>query len=238
MSDSVTGIIIAQRNYLENDQILTIFANTGEIVQVKAVSVRKLKSKNRSKTQIFSMGTFDIKQYENKFSVLKTVLLEESFLPLKTNLEKYYYALYFSEIIYRIGFYNALDNQLYNQFIYALKKLCDSEDLTVIRFVFEFKILEHTGLKPNFESCVICGNTNVVTACPKTGGFICSSCLRVTNKKYSLKTLAVLKALANSDLTTVGTIKLSNEVKEEVDDFLSDYFDFHINIKFNSKKYL
>ncbi len=238
MSKPVTGIIIAQRNYLENDQVLTIFTSNGELIQAKAIGVRKLKSKNRSKTQMFSLGEFDLKFYENKFSVLKTVSLEESFLPIKLDMKKYYYAVYFSEIVYRIGYYNALDEKVYTQYINALKRICDSSDLRAIRFIFEFQILKHTGLSPNFDSCVICGNTNVITACSHTGGYVCSNCIRVTNKRYSLKTLAVLKALANSDLSSVGKISLSNQVKDEIDDFLNDYFEYHVNIHINSKKYI
>ncbi len=238
MNNQIIGIIIAQRDYLENDRILSIFTNKGDLVQLKATGVRKIKSKNRSKTQLFTLGEFDIVSYENKFSVLKTVTIENSFINLKMDIQKYYYAVYFCEMIYRIGFYNALDIELYNNFIEALQKINDCKIYEIIRIIFEFKVLKCCGLTPNFESCVHCGNTNVVDVCAIDGGYVCENCTTIKSKKYSLKTLAMLKALANCEFATMPNIKISNDIFNQVDEYLSDYFDYHINIKFNSKKYI
>ncbi len=238
MNEQINGIVIADKNYLDNDKILTIFATNGMLYQVKAVGVRKLKSKNRSKTQLFCSGTFDIKSYSNKFSVLKTVAVDNSYLGLKLEMDKYYYALYFSEMIYRLGYYNTLNDVLYEQFILALERLVENDSYVTTRILFELIVLKEIGLQPNFNCCIHCGKTNIVSVDVKSGGFICSSCASVTNYSYSVKTLAVLKALNSVDFKKVGEINLSKNVIEEIDYFLNSYFEYHLNIKFNTKKFI
>lgn len=238
MNKDIVGIVINERNYSENDKIITIFSETGELYSVKVIAGRKLKNFNRSKTQMFCYGEFKIRENNDKFSVLRSVTLSESFLNLKIDIEKYYCALYFCELITKLGYYNTLESELFKQFILALKRITDNDENVTTRILFELIILREVGLQPHFSACVICGNNDIVSVDYKLGGYICSNCFNFEHKKFDLKTLAVLKTLSEVDFSRVGKINLSEKVLYEINQFITQYIEYHLNIKLNTKQYI
>ncbi|MFV0424053.1 MAG: DNA repair protein RecO [Bacilli bacterium] len=234
----IVGIIINERNYGDNDKIVTIFSDSGKLYSVKVIAGRKLKNINRSKTQMFCYGEFKIKENPDRFSVLKSVTINEQFLELKIDLEKYYNALYFCELITKLGYYNNLEAGLFIQFILALKKLSSEKEYISTRILFEFIILRYIGIMPHFDACVVCGNTNIVSVDYKLGGFICSNCFDFSHEKYEVKTLAILKALNNIEFSRVGKITLSEAVLNDISKFVDQYIEYHLNIKLNTKSFI
>lgn len=238
MNKEVNGIIINERNYLENDKIITIFSEDGTLYSVKVVAGRKLKNANRSKTQMFCQGSFSIKENKDKFSVLKSASITNNYLNLKIDLDNYYYALYFCELITKIGYYNTLESALYSEFILALNRLESVDENATTRILFEFIMLRFAGIKPHFDSCVVCGNNNIVSIDYKLGGYICNNCFDYTHTKYNIKTLAVLKSLNSVEFNRIGKITLSDSVLNDINMFIDKYIEYHLNIKLNTKAYI
>ncbi len=238
MTIDVVGIVVNERNYLENDKIITIFSNTGRLYSVKVAAGRKLKSVNRSKTQMFCYGSFVITEHSDKFSVLRSAEITNNYLELKMNFDNYYYALYFCELVCKLGYYHDLEESLFKQFILALNRLESSQENNTTKILFELIALEEAGLKPHFDSCVVCNNTNVVTLDYKSAGYICSNCFDFSHKKYELKTLAVIKKLSNVTFDQVGKIELSANVINEINYFIDKYIEYHLNIKLNTKDFI
>ncbi|MFV0499139.1 MAG: DNA repair protein RecO [Bacilli bacterium] len=237
MIKEITGIVINERNYSDNDKIITIFCNDGSLKNIKVVSGRKFKNTNRSKTQMFCNGEFIINENINKFSVLKNAMIKNAFLFLKLDIKKYYYGIYFCEFITKIGYYTDLEEEVYSQFILMLSRLEKEQSLEEIRIVYIFVLLKYLGLSPHFDNCVNCGNNNVVSIDYKLGGFICNNCLN-HNNKYDIKTLATIKKISMVDFKKLGKINLSSKVIYEIDFFLDKYIAYHLNIKLNSKAFL
>lgn len=234
----VNGIVVAERNYSENDKIITIFCDDGSLHSVKVIAGRKLKNVNRSKTQMFCYCSFKIKENSDKFSTLREATIIENFLPLKIDMNKYYFAIYFCELIVKLGYYNTLEKELFDQFYLALNKLIQEENYQPIRILFEFIILKHIGLQPHLDACVVCGNTDIVSVDYKLGGFICSNCFNYTHQRYEIKTLAMLKTLNSLDFTRVGKITLSKDVEDAINKFIDNYIEYHLNMKLNTKQYI
>lgn len=238
MIKEVFGIIVNERNYSENDKIITVFADDGMLYQIKVIAARKLKNHNRGKTQMFTMGTFAFNEKNDKFSTLKDVSVKNSFINLKVDIDKYYNALYFSEFITKLGYFESLNPKLFEQYILAIERIVNANSYKEIRVAFEMIVLSYSGIQPNLESCVSCMNSKVVAISVVSGGFLCSNCIDNSAKFYNIKTLAMLKKLSTIDFNSVGNISISDTVLNELDEFINEYIEYHLHIKLNTKKFL
>ncbi len=238
MVTSINGIIIFERNYKENDKIITIFSDEGKLYDIRVSNALKYKNKFRNSTQLFSMGCFDIIEYQNRFSSLKNAKIVTTNYELKLDFDVYKYALYFCELIYKVGYYNTLESELYNILITVLNRLMKFNSYQGTKIAFEIQVLKDVGLLPHLNACSCCQNTNVVTLDVKQGGFICNRCVTSNMKNYNIKTLAMLKALSEVNLQSVGEIKVSSLILGEINSFLNEYFDFHLGVKVNSKQFI
>jgi DNA repair protein RecO len=87
-----------------------------------------------------------------------------------------------------------------------IPKLAEPERQIAIRY-FEFKVLEHSGFKPQYGSCITCGK-KLEPAEFFAGSFegvLCPEC-KGGKEKISLNTLKILKIFTDKSLATVLNI--------------------------------
>lgn len=236
MLKEVEGIIISETNFGETSKIVNILTEEG-IVGILAKGSKSLKSPLRSYTQKFTYGKFYIYFKENKLSILKSVDVINDLVNIKTDIILIGYMSYISDLTHQVMKQN-YDNNLYHLYINTILKIDEGLNPKILCNIFELKVLDYLGVGINFNSCAKCGTSkNIITINPDEGGYICKDCY--TNEKYyDEKTIKMLRMYYLVDISSISDLKISDEVINNINNFINVYYDRYTGLYLKSKKFL
>ena len=113
----------------------------------------------------------------------------------------------------------------------------EAELIIIITNILELKYLDYLGIKPVLDSCAVCGRPSAITVSTSKGGFVCANC-HTNEKIVDKKTINVLRKLYHVDISKISKIKLSNNTRKEIDDFINEYYDRYSGLYLKSKNFL
>ncbi len=235
--ESVLGIVVSETNYSESSKILNVLTKEHGRMGIIAKGCRNLKSKLRGVSRKLVYGTFHIYYKENGLSTLISVDVAHSFSKTMMNLKSISYASYILELIDQVAKQNE-DPTLFSLLISSLLKIEEGFDPTVITNILELKCLDYLGVKPNIDSCCLCGSEKgIVTLSSDAGGYICSNCYQ-NEKIVSDKTIKLIRMFYYVDIDKITKLEVGEQTKKEIDDFLDDYYTRYTGLYLKSKKLL
>lgn len=232
----VKGIIINESNYSETSKLLKIVTEEYGLISVMAKGAKSLKSKLRSVTTKLTYAEFQIYYKENKISTLVCADEIHSLVNIKSDLLKISYASFLLELTEQV-MKQSNDTNIFNLLVATLLKIEDNYDPMVITNILELKYLTYLGIKPFFDSCAICGSTNILTVSTNKGGFVCTNC-HTNERIVSPKTIKILRMLYYVDISKISKVDISNDVKEEINSFINEYYDKYTGLYLKTKKFL
>ena len=232
----VKGIIINERPYSETSKLLNVFTKEYGIVGVIAKGAKRLKSPLRSVTSKLTYGYFQFNYKESKLSNLICVDVINPFNEIKNDLLKISYSSYLLELTSQV-IKQSNDKEIFSLLEESLLKIEDGFDPVIITNILELKYLDYLGIKPELNSCAVCGSTKVLTVSTSKGGFICSNC-HTNEKIVDKKTIKILRMLYLVDISKISKISLSEETKNNIDNFINEYYDKYAGLYLKSKKFL
>lgn len=225
-----SGVIIKSADYKENDKLLWIY--TEELGKITAIAKGAKKNKSRlfSVTSPLCYSDYVVFKGKNLFNLQEGKIIN-SFKGLMSNLDKLTYASYVCELI-DIGLEDGeIDKNLYIEFIKTLYLLdTDAIDYELLIRSFELKLLKATGYGINLETCSICKRkirTSKYINLQSYGG-ICENCNKDHSIHISKEAYAALKFLNKIDASRIYMMKLSDDIKKQIE---------KINIYFISTNY-
>ena len=159
----VTGIVLSVYPVGENDRRLTILTKERGKIQVFARGSRRPKHPLFGVTQPLIYCEFMVTDTRN-YTYLNSAECKDYFYFLKKDLEDIYYSSYFAEV----AEYFTMEGQdernilnlLFVTFLAMKKKLIS---LSLIRRIYELKILQFAGFGLQSFQCVHCGNEEHLT---------------------------------------------------------------------------
>ena len=180
---------------------------------------------------------FYIYKKEDKLSLLKDVDIIDSFFQIHSDIILLGYLNYISELTSQV-FKESNDSEIYPFFITTLKKLNQKLDPLVLTNILEIKYLDFLGVGLNLDSCSKCGDTlHIITIDADAGGYLCQKCL--TNEKIvSLKTVKMLRMYYYVSIQSITKLNISEETKQDINQFLTKYYDRYTGIYLKSKDFL
>ena len=232
----VKGIVISENNYSETSKLLNVFTKEYGIVGIIAKGAKRLKSPLRSVTTKLSYGYFQFNYKEGKLSNLIVADVINPFNEIKKDLLKISYASYLLELTSQVV-KQSNEKQIFDLLEEALLKIEEGFDPTVITNIIELKYLEYLGIKPELNSCSVCGSTKILTVSTSKGGFICMNC-HTNEKIVDTKTIQILRMLYFVDISKISKVSISDKTKEEIDKFIDEYYDRYSGLYLKSKKFL
>ena len=119
----------------------------------------------------------------------------------------------------------------------SLIKIDEKYDPTIITNILELKYLDFLGIRPNLDSCAVCGSTSILTVSTSKGGFVCKNC-HTNEKILDPKAIKILRMLYYVDIKKISKINIKDEIKEEIDNFINEYYDRYSGLYLRSKKFL
>lgn len=232
----VKGIIISEKPYSETSKLLNVFTKEYGIVGIIAKGAKRLKSPLRSVTDRLTYGYFQFNYKEGKLSNLICVDVINPFSEIKKDLLKVSYAYYLLELTSGV-LKQSNDKEIFSLLEDSLIKIEEGFDSIIISNILEIKYLNYLGIRPELNSCAVCGSTKILTVSTSKGGFICSNC-HTNEKIVDKKTIQVLRMLYFVDISKISKISLSDETKNNIDNFLNEYYDKYAGLYLKSKKFL
>lgn len=158
MDFGTTGIVIRETLQGESDKLLTILTPEHGKITAYAKGVKKISSKNAPACQLFVYSDFEFIEKNGRHTV-KTATSKDLFYDMRADMTRYSLACYFAEILSHTCMENNDESEALRLFLNCLYALSYKKDiqLSVIKAVFELKLMCTCGFMPDFESCMSCG---------------------------------------------------------------------------------
>ena len=237
MVEKVEGIILSETPYKESSKILNVFTKKYGLIGIIAKGAKSLKSPLRALTNKYSYCYFYIYYKENKLSLLTQVDLIDNFNNIRTDITLISYMSYLCDLTYQLLKENN-DTSIFDILINGLKKIDNKLDPLIITNIIELKYLDYLGVSLNLDSCVKCNTrNNIVTIDGDAGGYICKNCLK-DEELVSAKTIKMIRMYYYVDISTISTIKISDDIKREINLFINKYYDRYTGLYLKSKEFL
>ena len=237
MIKKVEGIIVSEVDYKESSKIVNIFTKQYGIIGCLARGSKRLKSNLSNATSKLTYANFHINYKDNGLSSIMEVDVIDNLKNIRKDIEKISYASFITELVTQV-FKHENKVGLYDLYISCLKKINEGFDSLVITNILELKLLDNLGIRPVIDSCVSCGNINgIVTISSYKGGFLCSNCHN-NEKIVHTKTIKLIRMFYYVDISKIEKIEISDNIKNEINEFIDDYYDRYSGLYLITKSFL
>lgn len=238
MLEDIEGIIIRERDYGETSKILDVLTKEHGIIGVISKGSKKMKSSLSGVSNRLTYGIFHIYYKEDKLSNLSGVDVINPFINIKNNVINIAFSTYLSELVSQVVKQTHKYDEIYDLFINSLLKINENYDPLVITNILELKLLSYLGVSPVLDKCSNCGKTNdIVTISSYHNGLLCRNC-RTNEKLLNIKAIKMIRMYYYLDISKITKVEIDSNIKNQIDDFLTDYYNNNTGIYLNSKKFI
>lgn len=237
MLEKIEGIVISEQAYGETSKIINILTPDRGLVGVMAKGAKKLKSDLRNVSGKLNYGYFDLYYKPDKLSTLVSADIKNSFKNIRKDIKKISYASFLLELSSQVNKHNQ-SKYVFDYLIAGLKKIDENFDPIVITNILELKYLDLLGVMPILDSCSGCGKTNnILTLSTIKGGYVCNKC-HTCEKIVSEKTIKLIRMFYYVDIDKISKLEISDLCKNEINEFLDNYYDQYTGLYLKSKSFL
>ena len=237
MVEKLEGIILSEIPYKETSKILNVYTKKYGLIGMIVKGAKSLKSPLRALTNKYTYANFYVYYKKDKLSLLTQVDIINNFSNIRSDLTLISYMAYLCDLTYQVLKENS-ESDIFDILINGLIKINDKLDPLIITNIIELKYLDYLGVSLNLDRCVKCSSTkDIITIDGDDGGFICKNCLR-DEEIVNSKTIKMIRMYYYVDISSISSIKISKDVKNEINNFLNKYYDRYTGLYLNSKEFL
>ncbi len=238
------GIIIKETKSGEADKFITVLLKDYGKMTVFCKGARNTKSKFLASTSLFSYCEF-VLFLGAKTPTLSSAHLIESFYNIRLDYDTLILASYFLEISDKLILADEnCDDQIRLLYV-ALNNIIKPEaDLSLIKTVFEFKLLEIMGIFPANNFCGNC-NKDYQDFYNKVffdnNGLLCYNCRQNYNEKsiaINDSVVYVLNYILNTEISKVFNFNTSDDTKRKLVQCVSLFMKSNIDESFKTIEYM
>jgi DNA repair protein RecO (recombination protein O) len=222
------AVILRRRDYADADRILTVYTPRLGKVELIAKGVRKTTSRKAGHLELFSHASLLVAQART-WGIVTEVTTVESFLHLRSDLDRIGWAGYACELVDAFGSAEDESQQLWEMLLFALRVLdSDEEQIDLFLRWFELHLLSLVGFQPELFNCLACGDelqavTNYLSLA--AGGVFCPRCGEAAGGTEPIEPglLKVLRHIQRSSWTDVRGVQLRPQTIQAVENILYRY---------------
>lgn len=238
MLKTIEGVVISETPFKENSKILNILTSEG-IIGIVSKGCKNLKSPLRLVSSKLVYGEFTIYYNKDHLSTLKegNVINNFNYIRTEPSLIPYSTYIYITDLVTQVVKQSNPEN-IYKLYISTIKKIEEGLNPIVMMNILEIKLLDYLGCPIELNACCKCGsNKNIITIDPDAGGYLCANC-RTNEIIYDEKTRKMLRMYYLVDIDTIKELKIKDYVINNINNFLSSYYDRYTGIYIHTKKFL
>lgn len=235
--EAVEGIVLSEVNYSESSKILNVLTREYGLIGIMSKGCRNVKSKLRGVSRKLIYGTFNIYYKESGVSTLISVDLINSFSKTMMDLSKISYSSFILDLVLQVVRQNN-DTKIFELLRDSLIKIEEGITPLVITNIIELKLLEYLGVKPNLDSCSLCGSTkNIVSLSGTDHGFVCGSCY--TNQRLTnIDTIKMIRLYDFVDISSINKLNVDKKVMDDINTFIDEYYEKYTGLYIKSKDFI
>lgn len=235
--EAVEGIVLSEVNYSESSKILNVLTREFGLIGIMSKGCRNVKSKLRGVSRKLIYGTFNIYYKESGVSTLISVDLINSFSKTMMDLTKISYSSFILDLVLQVVRQNN-DSKVFELLRDSLIKIEEGITPLVITNILEIKLLEYLGVKPNLDSCSLCGSTkNIVSLSGVDHGFVCGSCY--TNQRLTnTDTIKMIRLYDLVDISSINKLDIDKNIMNEINTFIDEYYEKYTGLYIKSKDFI
>jgi DNA repair protein RecO (recombination protein O) len=175
----IKGIVTREVNFGETDKILTVLTGEHGLISVFVKGARKGKSGNAASASLLCYSEFTLYKGKTMYSA-NDINICESFYEIRNDIDAFFYACYFAEIVNAIAQEEDESEDLLKLLLNSLYYLT-RKNKKLIKSIFEMRSMMYTGVAPCVNVCVLCGKAfadeNEASAFSyEHAGIICYDC--------------------------------------------------------------
>ena len=239
MNDKVRGIILKQSDYRDSSVLLTVLTREYGRISLIAQGARKPTSKNARSLMPYTETEFNFDYKENKTIFrMRSVSTVAFYRRLYEDLD----ASLASALLCEVTDQLTAEDQDHQQteFFYdllqeALMMLGEGKRTDIVTAVFLANVLEHNGMGPAVDACVLCEKPEAYSISPEDGGFLCRDCAEKAGVRlYSIQELRQFRLINKASLAHYDILADRIEDAGEDIELLVRFFTLHGGIDLRS----
>ena len=174
------AIVLDRTKLAEQDLILTLLSEDGSQLRVVAKGARKPGGRLASRSELFCEVDF-LMARGRTLGIMTEATLIDAHGSLRGSLERVSAASAVVEIARLTCYEDVSDAYLYpicSRALRACEQAQDQAHLDLVVAAYTFKVLSHSGWRPELSSCIACGDEALSFFSPMAGGLLCASCAK------------------------------------------------------------
>ncbi len=228
------ALVIHSIRWHESSKIVTLYTREEGMVKAIARGALKPKSAFAGRLETLSLVRCVISQKAGReLQILTQADLLNPFLTLKTDLNKFPFAMAILELINKV-FESGHKDEIFFEFLVKMLQAMEmsSNPLDVFLY-FLLKLVSFLGFKPNFERCAVCGRSDFTQGGRfvfREGALYCTGCATPADVSVPLnaETIEFLRELQKFPHRRIQEFaKLPPENWDAIS-FLLRYLNFHL----------
>lgn len=232
MKDQTEVIILSSSDYKEADAMLRVLSKEFGLRTFIAKGLNKINSKNRMACLTYGTSLFhyDLNEMHDLQILQSAESLHNRYL-ISEDLEKSSIASLVSELtelLLKNETEHALLDEYYDYLNQVLDLITNSEKPYHLLAYILIQFLNHYGISPMVDACVVCGSTKVNSISIDEGGFVCHDCqpeLQTTIYDVeALKDFRIIGKLNPQNIEAYLNYKAPSKVVVNV---LVEFLEFH-----------
>ena len=186
------GIVLVENNLADFDKMLTILTPGIGKISCTAKGARRPKSLLMAGTQFLCFADYLIYKGNDTYSINSCETIE-FFYNIRTDLDKYKYAVHITKIILDVTNENENSYRTLQLFLNTLYTISETDkNLDLILAIFKLRLMCILGFKPQVEKCTNCNiDEDIKYFSLKDNGFKCSSCGKSDKSSIELMPVTV-----------------------------------------------
>ena len=221
------AVVLRRRDLGEADRVLTLFTRQYGKMRVVAKGSRKTKSRLAGHIEPFSRTLVLLARGRNLDIVTQAEMLNP-FRQLRQDETRIAYAGYLADLLDALTAEEQENHAAYDLLLGSLDRLDAGSRPFVTARHFELRILSILGFRPELRHCGACEQplepvVNAFSA--ESGGVLCPACRASDPRALSLSVNALkfLRLLEQDDLATADRLRLSDDLRAELEDVMQVY---------------
>ncbi len=216
---SVQALVIKVMDVGENDRLVTLLTRDMGVIKAFAPSAKKMKSKNYSGTAFLSFSSFLIEEVKDTLRI-RDASLEKSYFKLGCDIAALALQQYFCELCSFLTPPEENSEEILKLLLKSISVINEGKmSFSLIKAIFELRLLSISGFMPNLVACCNCGeyNEDEMSFDYENGCLYCADCaIAVEAVKLPATATLALRHIVFSDFSKLFSFSVPEEYAEKL----------------------
>ena len=243
---TVMGLVIAERNYGENDRFIDILTAEYGVMEICVKGARKITGKNNASTQLFAYAKFCFSKRNDRY-YLNSSELVRVFYQLRLDMKKLALAEYFAEICRYCVTTGQTAKDIMSLLLNSLHFLSEGErSCEFMKSVFELRFMSEIGMLPQLIGCRDCYKyeTDEMYFMTERSCLLCGEHFHARgfeedyyHIRISKTVLHTLRFICLADKQRLFNFRLGEASLRQLNEITEKYFLSHIDRRFKALEF-